>query len=269
MVPARLCSTHPVRPDDLAFGAFAGWYTGRPPLCLDPNRAHFPQDAPILPQSDRPPTIRGRSVMNRITSNARAPLRKSQKHPRKGSRRLLGQIVHLPSNLDDFVEEEEDERDDETEENDEANDEEDIVSEKRETSPRRRLGMAGQPAWHWLRSTAALWVLHYFEGYSRYACGDKCQEPGSLTSNQPIAATHEPVDSDTPAAAAEAAAAAAVGAAAAAHASARLPACWVDAKTPSLIPGLRAPSLAHRNHGLNCSRNGPPLWSRKDAHAFP
>ena len=197
--------------------------------------------------------------MNRITSNARAPLRKSQKHPRKGSRRLLGQIVHLPSNLDDFVEEEEDERDDETEENDEANDEEDIVSEKRETSPRRRLGMAGQPAWHWLRSTAALWVLHYFGGYPRYACGDKCQEPGSLTSNQPIAATHEPVDSDTPAAAAEAAAAAAVGAAAAAHASARLPACWVDAKTPSLIPSLRAPSLAHRNHGLNCSRNGTPL----------
>jgi len=102
-------------------------------------------------------------------------------------------------------------------------------------------------------------VLHFFGGYPRYACGDKCIVSDSTSSHQQAGETHEPAPSET---ATAAAAAAAVGATAAAEASARLPACWVDAQEPSSVPGLRAPSLAHRNHGLNCSRNGPsPTWN--------
>jgi hypothetical protein len=130
--------------------------------------------------------------------------------------------------------------------------------EEEQEGRRRRLGMAGQPAWHWLRSTAALWTLHFFGGYPRHACGDKCDSP-------PVSLRISLPPGDVGRSATEpawvpgsVAAAAAVGAAAAAHASARPLACWVDALASNFLAGLGAPALAHRNHGLNCSRTGPP-----------
>jgi len=210
--------SHPVRPDDLAFGAFASWLTGQPPLILDPNSAAAAAAAGVKESARR---------------HRRGP-------PLPSSRRRLAK----DHRGDDGGDSGENGGDDGTGEQ----------QQQQQQQRRRRLGMAGRPAWHFERASAALWALHFFGGYARFPCGEKCPNPA--LHNAAAANAAAPTAAPAPAAAAPPLSATSVAGAGAAHMARR--ACWVDAYAVGRGRG-RVPALRHRNKEVNCSRDGPAV----------
>jgi len=266
----RFVRTHPVYPDDLSFGAFAGWALGRPPVVVEDD-ALRPEGDDLLSEGDLRGSKAVLQALQRAESEGRAVFRvkgdpkmtllyrrldsppcQEEAGPEAGQKGGLFGVrprdaLAAPQPNDGGAGEANRRADDRRADDRQADDRRADGGQGR-----RRLGMAGKPAWHHLRASAAMWILAYFGGYPRWPCGETCEGhrgPGAAAGAAAGAAGSGPSRNLNRGRVSDS-----VVREGGPETGTETGACWVDATRfgPHTTVLLR-----HRNKGMNCSRCDP------------